>query len=528
MKHKTLKRIFAVLICVLLCAGMVVPTFAAIDPAQPYWGSVAGGLVVADGSTALALERTEIVLDATELPPDKRYDTEAEYLAYGASVSATYTICNPTAQTVTERMLAQVGGDPWYANLPNGTDAHKYTVEIDGQSVQTQLRYSYTPNIDYYHAPSQLGRRDPATAFLTCFSDTYVSHPILSPDATVYVYAYVTEYDTSQKDDYFNVTGTLVADPTECVVLACDAWHPSNAGENKVRFSFPGFNRENPTIYSIGTDIGEVAWTVDEDGERLGASVTLESKTTMTFYELVMQSYDAQDGASEIDYYNAVVAYIMSAQTEGTAVTYMGDAVELDAYNLQSWNCFDLTLAPGQSVTVTVKAPLHPSEHSYYSPTVYTYAFAMTVADAWSACGKTSVRIMTNHYLYNADSPTPSLKEYEQTDDGYYWEGDADFDYLVISTCEKQKAFDHSIFVLLLYLLVVLVVLFVCVILPVAIPVAIVALIVILIVYKCRKKKRAKQAAQHKAAQEAVQKSESPAAEPAQEVKEEDHEQNDT
>jgi hypothetical protein len=392
-------------------------------------------------------------------------------------------------------MLTQVGGDPWYANnLPNGTDAHKYTVEIDGQPVQMQPRYSYTPSIDYYHAPSQLGRSDPATAFLTYFSDTYVSHPVLSPDATVYIYTYATEYDTSQKDDYFNVTGSLVADPTECVVLACDAWYPSNAGENKVRFSFPGFNRNHPTIYSIGTDVGEVAWTVDEDGERLGASVTLKSKTTMTFYELVMQGYDAQTGASEMDYYNAVVAYMMSNQTEGTAVTYMGDAVNLNAYNLQSWNCFDLTLAPGQSVTVTVGAPLHPSEHDYYSPSVYTYAFAMTVADAWSACGKTSVRIMTDHYLYNEDSPTPKLKEYEQTEDGYYWEGDADFDYLVISTCEKQKAFDHSIFALLLYLFIVLIMLFVCVVLPVAVPLAIfiAVVVVVILLVRRRKKKKAK------------------------------------
>ena len=483
---------------ILLCALAVMPSFAAIDPAGPYAGSVAGGLFVADGATALALERTEIELNACELPPESRYKTEEEFIAYSANTIATYTIHNPTDQTVTERMLTPIGTDPWYAyDLPYGTDANKYTVEIDGEQVQAQQRHSYTPDNSYYHAPTQLGKRDPASAFLAYYSDTYVSHPLLAPDATVYVYAYRTEYDTSQKDDMFEVSGSLVADPSRCAVLVTDAWYPAsawypaNAGENKVRISFPGFNRENPTVYSIGADVGEVAWTVDADGDRLDARVTLVSKTTMSFYELIMKGYDAQGSVSEIDYYNAVVAYITSNRTEGTAVTYMGDTVELNESNLQAWNSFDLTLAPGQSATVKVTAPLHPFEHGNYSPSVYTYAFAMTAAEAWSTCGPTSVRILTDLYLCDVDAPTPSQKEYEQTEDGYCWEGDTDFDYLVISVCEKQKPFDSSMIALLLYLLVILIVLFVCVILPAAVPLAILALIILLIVRKVRKKRRA-------------------------------------
>lgn len=490
---RTIKRLsYIAALCILLCVLAVMPASAAIEPAGPIAGSVAGGLFVADGATALALERTEIELNAAELPPESRYKTEEEFLAYSASTTATYTIHNPTDQTVTERMLTPIGTDPWYAyDLPDGTDMCEYIVEINGEQVQAQQRHSYTPSNSYYHAPTQLGKRDPASAFLAYYSDTYVSHPVLAPDATVYVYTYHTEYDTSQKDDMFEVSGSLVADPSRCAVLVTDAWYPANAGENKVRISFPGFNRENPTIYSIGADVGEVAWTVDADGDRLDARVTLVSKTTTTFYELVMQGYDAQGSVSEIDYYNAVVAYITSNRTEGTAVTYMGDTLKLSKSNLQAWNSFDLTLAPGQRATVTVTAPLHPFEHNYYNPSVYTYAFAMTAADAWSTCGPTSVRILTDLYLCDVDAPTPSQKNFEQTEDGYSWEGDTDFDYLVISVCEKQKPFDSSIIALLLYLLVILIVLFVCVILPVAVPLAILALIILLIVIKVRKKRRA-------------------------------------
>ncbi len=476
---------------ILLCVLAVMPCFAAIEPPVGLSGNEPGGVMVVDGKTELALEGTEIEFDISDLPDGVIDDAEL-LLSYGTQVKATYTVYNPTDRIVTEQLATPLRCYPYYDQTENeNADACKFTVEINGQKVETDQRHSYYAD-PYYYIQGLAGDTRSLASGLAYLSEKGAAHPILQPDATVYVYNYLAALASDDAEDKsFEVHGSIKTDPDACAVLIAGLSVIGMPGvtANLYRHIYMS---DELTVCSVGADVGEMDWTVsDYEGNATEAGVTLTSRQSMTLYEYVMQGYDPKSGISEQDYFHAVVAYADLGRAQGSAVIEFGDMIALKPYDLIPWQLFDLTLAPGERATVTVTAPIYPCIHDYYNPPVYTYAFAMTQDDAWSSCGTTRVRVITDLLLSRRERMLPEISAYAESEDGYTWEGQGDFDYFVFSICEEEKPFDRSIIGLILAGLFIIVVLFVTCVLPVLIVITVVVLIVLLILCaKKRKKKR--------------------------------------
>lgn len=488
---RTIKRLSGVAaLCILLCALAVMSASAAIDPPMGLSGNEPGGVMVVDGKTDLALEGTELTFDISDLPDGVMDDAE-QLLAYGAQVKATYTLHNPTDRTVTEQLATPLRCYPYFDRTEDeNADAYKFTVEINGQRAQTKQRHTYYSD-PYYYVQGLDGDTQHLAIGLAYLSAECAENPVLQPDAPVYVYTYLAALDAKDAEDKsFEVSGSVKADPDTCAVLT-DLIVTDVQGKQATLNDLM-FKKEEFTVCSVGVDVGETDWTVsDYEGNEGDVKVTLTSRQSMTLYEFVMQGYDPEWGASEQDYFLAVMAYADLKREQDSAFIRFGDAMALEPYNLTPWQLFDVTLTPGERVSVTVTAPIYPYIHDYYHPPVYTYAFAMTQDDAWSACGTTRVRVITDLLLSRRERMLPEIGEYTESEDGYTWEGQGDFHYFVFSICESEKPRDTSLpFVVLagLFMIAVLVASFV---LPVLIVIAVITLIVVLIVRaKKRKKKR--------------------------------------
>ena len=515
MKHKTFKRVFAALVCVLTCACTVVPTFA-LSPDEPLFGTVAGGLWVKGGSTALALEHTNLYLDMSELPPEK-FETDEAFLAYGAQLTATYTLYNPTNAPVTAELMTPMGATPDYGRgLTAGVDAHKYTVSVDGAQVQTALRHAYTYNVYAYETDRMYYASDESywrSYGLTYLSDTLYAQGLYSPDTPVYAYTYhIAPTDSTEN---FRCRAELPAYAENRLICSSDLWFDAQGEMYHYQYM-----DELVTLYVVGEDYADWQWVAEDyDHVPVALDVTLQEKRQLTFYELCMMDYDAASGASEVDYYNAYVAYLLREDGVPGTERLFGAGYGLHGNSsLLGWQCFSVTLAPGERTEVTVCAPLYPFVDDGNLPKIYTYAVSLSQPDQWSDYGQTSVHAQTKHHLHKREM-RPEPDAFSKVKDGYVYEGEPDGHYLIVSTCKSRVSVDvfGSFLVVLLLgaLLIVAVGLLIGYGWPAVAAVVVIALTLLLV----RRYNKKKEQAQQKQAE--VQ-------EPEKKIKEDDCEQNDT
>lgn len=480
----------------LLCALAVMPAFAAFDPPMPEDGSVSGGIFVPDGESELAIEQAELRFDLSDLLLEE-YTSEQDFLAYNAQVTATYSLYNPTDHTVTEQLATPIGTYPWAANaIPKGADTHKYTVAVNGVQIAPQQRHVFTVGAGYYASATQYYDVHLPEFGLAYLSDSLILHPVLSPDATVYEYTYLAKVDPGAQENDFYIYADIEADPQTSALFV--PWY-SYAGErsgNVVTLIRNVYKSEEFSICSVGEPLDDFSWNAEYfKGDQAQASVQQISVTTMTLYEYVMQGYDVQSGVSEQDYFNAFIALAEKNRSPDTAVITLSEECPLPEYHLQTWQLFFVELAPGERTTVTVTAPLYPSLYTRYDPPIYIYAYAMTPDNAWSAYGQTRVELITENILLDRESPTPEHDQYTQTEQGYLWEGQADFPYLVFATCETRKPSDGSAFVAIILTVLLILFAFVIFVLPWVILILAIFLTVFLIVRKVKKNRKKKRAA---------------------------------
>lgn len=494
MKTKGFEKFTAAgVMALLLCMLAVMPAFAAIDPPMPEDGSVAGGIFVADGQSELAIEQAELVFDLSELLRDSYTDAQ-ELLAYSAQVSATYTLYNPTNHTVTEQLATPISPYPYPSEqVPAGTDIEKFSVTINGTRITPQLRYAFTVGTGYYASTEGRPISDVHMPDfgLTYLSDTLLSRPVLVPDAPVYVYTYHAEVDEGEEEHLFYARADIYADPQSCALFTSWYTYDGNISENTIKVSRNVYISEDFTLCSVGQPLDTVEWRSETfKGEAVRASVVQTSVIEMTLYEYVMQGYDAQSGVTEQDYFNAFLAYTQKYQREESPVINLGEDSPLPAHNLQPWQLFSVELAPGERMSVTVTAPLYPSLNNRYNPPVYIYAFAMAQKEEWSAYGRTRMHLITEHYLSKQQRPMPKYDSYIETEDGYVWEGQADFPYLIFSTCESKYPSDGSTLVAMILTILIVLSLLAVFVLPWVIPGMVIILIVVLIVRRVKKNKK--------------------------------------
>lgn len=524
MKQKNMmKSMTAGALAILLCVLAVMPAYAAFDPPMPWAGSVSGGVFVADGQSELAIEQAELTFDIADLLQESYTDAQA-LLAYGAQVSATYTIYNPTDHAVTEQLATPMGTYPNPSeSIPEGTDAKKFTVAVNGTQITPQLRHTFTHGTGYYESAPNMQNPDVHLPDfgLAYLSDTLLSHPIFTPDAPVYVYTYRVEMDESEKEKNFVIRAEIPADAQSCALLIPWYAYDSASTPDKVSIFQTAYISEDITICSVGKPMDAIEWKTETyKNKEFKASVKQTSLTQMTLYEYVMQGYDAQSGVSLQDYFNAFLAYTDKYKREDSAAYNVGDQSPLPDYYLQPWQLFSVELAPGERASVTLTAPLYPSLYDRYDPPIYIYAYAMAHKEEWSAYGQTSVQVITQHHLLDREQPMPNDSEYTKTEQGYHWQGDAEFPYLVFSTCEVQKPSDGSTWVAAILLILIILFLFIVYVLPWVI-LALVILLVVFLIIRAVKKRKKKKAKRENLAQVAQQKEEEHAEEQENQEKQE-------
>ena len=484
------KALSATVLALLLCVLGVLP--ASANSAQSYWEGVnASGVLVTDGECPLVVEHETLTFDIAEFP-DNHFGSAKDYLAYDASVTAEYTFYNPSDMTVTANLLFPFGINPYYAEFYNselGEDvtpdnASKYGAQVNGADVDTVVRHSYWGGSLYDF--------DPAEEMAKLYSD-YRTDSFLTFDLPVYIYTYSASgvdretYRSARAATYFD--GAL--EKTRFMLEHMSGYSSDengNAGFASVHLSDPEI-----TVYVFGEDVGTLEWEFYENGSletRIEGSMSVVDKTSTTFGELAMQAYDPSSGIAAHDWFNAVVAQM--EQSDKPIGLYSGVVNDWDiSGNLLQWYEYQITLAPGERLTNTVKAPLYPNIDGGYDVPIYVYEYLTSPALLWKEFGTLDIYVNTPYVMVKERKGEFSIApgEWTKTDAGYELHLDGlperDLVFTLSSTENPKRVFNaYSVLMLVLILIVVLVP-----VLAVALLVAIVILIVRAIIKRKKRKK---------------------------------------
>lgn len=415
MSKSTRKICFASIICVLLCALTVLPAFA--NSAQSYWEGVSTtGVLTTDGECPLVVEHETLTFDIAEFPSPYTYNE-----SYNASVTAEYTFYNPSDMTVTANLLFPFGIDPYYTEYydaekgeyVNPDQTEKYGAQVNGAAVQTTVRHSYWGGSLYNFDP---------VLEMAKLQDSYRTDSFLTYELPVHVYTYRVEgvdHQAYRAADVATYIGDLPED-TRVMLQNATRWFSGDEG------GWLGTSASYSEIvfYVFGKDIGEVQWTVFENGaleKEIEGSVKLIDKQSTTFGTLAMQHYDPASGVAAHDWFNAVVAQLEgSARLEGGLYSSMYANWDVSKDLLQ-WYEYKITLAPGERLTNTVKAPLYPNIDGDFEPPVYSYEYFLTPASLWKEFGTLDIYINTPHVMVKERKGEFSIApdQWSKTDAGY-------------------------------------------------------------------------------------------------------------
>lgn len=439
MKHKTFKRIFAALACVLLCALAVFP--ASANSAPSYWQGVsASGVLTTDGECPLVVEHETLTFDIGAFPSN-HYSSIEDYLAYDASVTAEYTFYNPSDMTVTAKLLFPFGINPQYGEIYDSDkrdyftpdNASKYGAQVNGAAVLTTVRHSYWNGAIY--------KFDPAEE-MAKLQDDYRTDAFLTYDLPVHVYTYRISgvdkqtYRAARAATYFD--GSY--DYTRVMIDNLSGW--SSDDDGNAGYAAVHVSDAEILVYAFGEDIGELEWKFFENGyleTEIEGSMSVVDKTSTTFGALAMQYYDPASGVAAHDWFNAVVAQL--EHSERALGLYGG--VNWDfSQSLLQWYEYEITLAPGERLTNTVTAPLYPHINGRYEQPTYAYEYFLTPASTWTEFGTLDIYINTPYVMVKERKGEYSIapKEWTKTDAGYkiHLDGLPDED-LIFTLCEVEN-----------------------------------------------------------------------------------------
>ena len=438
MKHKTFKRIFAALACVLLCAVMVLPAYG--NSAQSYWEGVsASGVLTTDGECPLVVEHETLTFDIGAFPSN-HYSSIEDYLAYDASVTAEYTFYNPSDMTVTAKLLFPFGINPQYGEIYDSDkrdyftpdNASEYGAQVNGAAVQTTVRHSYWNGVIY--------KFDPAEEMAKLHND-YRTDSFLSYDLPVHVYTYRISVD---KQTYRSARAATYFDGafehTRFMLENLGGYHSDENGH--AGWASVHTSDAEITVYVLGEDTGELEWKFFENGSletEIVGSMSVVDKTGTTLGALAMQYYDPASGVAAHDWFNAVVAQL--EYSERALGLYGGVNWDVSQHLLQ-WYAYEITLAPGEWLTNTVTAPLYPHINGRYEQPTYAYEYFLTPASTWTEFGTLDIYINTPYVMVKERKGEYSIapKEWTKTDAGYkiHLDGLPDED-LIFTLCEVEN-----------------------------------------------------------------------------------------
>ncbi len=407
------ERILAFICLVILLPCFAIPSSA--NSAQQEWRGIdASGALITSGDSPIVVENELLTFDISEFP-ESYYPEEADFLAYSPTVTAQYSFYNPSDMTVTATLAFPFGRSPDYGYGYDSFDAEKYSITLNGENVEKQVRHT----LAYAYSDFSLEND------LPLLFDEYISDDFYSPDLCVTLYKY--EIDKIETGEYYRALNFAFdiapdADSDRIYYMPCQSgFHTQDNGD--VRVSAWAERNTDFALYVFGEPLdGDIDWKFYqdggvEDGEEVAGSISLVNTLTMRFEDFALMGRSEDSEVSKVDWYNAVIADLRSSSSKSrddVPLVFASAYQSGFANSLMRWYQYEITLAPKERIVNTVTAPIYPGIDLTYTSPAYDYTYLLSPAASWSDFGRLEIVINTPYYIIDSN-----LDGFEKNDEGY-------------------------------------------------------------------------------------------------------------
>ncbi len=413
MKKSFLRKTASLVLTVcILSAVFCIPASANSGPRR-WQGLTQSGATFTDENCPIEATHEKLTLTVTDEPVPE--STDASYWAdYANEVTAEYTFYNPTQDTITATLSFPCGALPDYARGQSGittaeeirTHFGRYGAFVNGEAVETTPRYALNTGLDAFDVktamPAAPGERK--------------DDPILKPDAPVTTYVY--RFDGLREENGGFAEAVLSASGGNSRIVCVDVgvgipeWYRADdiisvyvgSGDEISMLVFGDPLPETTQWMFYGTENGRTA---------VPGRAELIRSDSVAFAEFCLLAKEAYPDASDIDLFNAAVDMIRNGNVYGS----IGDGAIVHTSltpDLMCWYEYEITLAPGETLTNTVRAPLYPEIYDGSRPRKYEYTYLLSPAAGWAKFGTLEIGIETPFYLSGE-----SLEGFKKTENGY-------------------------------------------------------------------------------------------------------------
>ena len=347
----------ALLLALLLSAAWLLPAQA--NSAIRSWRGAEGVAVSPEAGCPVEVLREHLTLEIGGLP-------QSDGNRPDASVTAEYTLYNPTEGPVEVRLFFPVGQKPAYAD-----DAGVYGVAVNRKEVPVTRRFS-----DRFMSSFS----DDVETNLMKLGDDYVSDPFWQPGLHVTDYT----FSFSGLEDGSNTLAVLRLSGGSPALLYDEGdkayYHTEWDGKSTVRF-----NIEEGSVCRVavfGANDAAFSWCFEhaDTGEPLAATVSEKEKRELTLEGFIAGLSPEGSPISAVDRYNAAASELRDSFDGATP-----DTLQVTDYlqfasdeNYMEWYEYTLAFAPGETLTNTVAAPFYPDIDERWEPAKYNYTYLLS------------------------------------------------------------------------------------------------------------------------------------------------------
>ncbi|MBO4919273.1 MAG: hypothetical protein J5365_03860 [Erysipelotrichaceae bacterium] len=385
--YQRIRLFFTVFLLALLC---VVPVSA--NSAIKSWsGSDGNGVYTMEEDCPVVCLKEDLIFDIGSFPLDY-FGSVEELSAYDASVTAVYTLNNPTESQISVRLVFPFGEDPQYFYHSSiGEELGDYRILVNDEAIEKKIRYSLMTGSDF-DVETDVSR----------LRDEYQTDAFYRSDLPVYEYVFETQGIENGENGNPECVLQLQIDPSRqrLVTGECNYFHSDDDGNYEIHCYADGNNQEY-RMYVLGEDLKELPeFTVMVlDGEETSGEMLLKEKNETVLLELIL-SQKKYENISDIDWYNACIDYLKEKDP------YLYDAIPFVQvyYRLLRWYEYELNFEAGETLTNSVKAPIYPDINGYYEPAVYTYRYLLSPASTWADFSDLDITVNTAYAMIENSS----------------------------------------------------------------------------------------------------------------------------
>ena len=431
---KYTKRFLSLGIVLLLMFSLLaVP--ASANSAQTHWrGTNSTGAIITGETCPIVVEHELLTFDIQQFP-EQHYREVNDYLAYTGKVAAEYTFHNPSDYTVDATLVFPFGAIPDYGHLQDNetgkrllySDTEKYDITVDGAAIEKTLRHTLTFWGDQFERDKDMSK----------LHDGFMADPFYSPDMPVTRYTYMPSAVDTETYRAANAAFILSADPAKTRVYM-EGQNGGTLLDGAVQMEGWVEPDEPFVVNVIGEPLAQMPdWKFYENGaceKEIEGTMTLTNTESTTLKDFLLQEYDPASGILESDWYNAMVTAFNDFIWKYGAITCSELGFDISK-NLMRWYEYEITLAPGETITNAVTAPIYPAIDGDYNPPVYEYTYLLSPAQTWAEFGTLDIVVNTPFYMIQSGT-----EGFRWTNPGYtaYLDGLPDGE-LTFTLCAEEE-----------------------------------------------------------------------------------------